>query len=218
MWSSSATVNHQFAGSEGLLIDDSTVVRELTAVISEEIEAQLGVHRQVEDIPGLIADAILDAFWVQPREGSSAATVDHLAQPIWEVTLARPWHWGIAIILDQAGDVPDVDPHQLVSLGPSGLVVLVRHAQDSIERFDGDWAWATATLHIRLLASPQPAPGSIACDAVLHTPSGLLSVGDADGDMVLSTHHGRTRVIVSVEDLANMSPASVWIDLVSVND
>jgi hypothetical protein len=30
------------------------------------------VHRRVEDMPGLIADAILDAFWVLPREGSSA--------------------------------------------------------------------------------------------------------------------------------------------------
>jgi len=44
---------------------DSTVARDLTAVIAEEIEAQLGAHRQVADMPGLIADAILDAFQVQ---------------------------------------------------------------------------------------------------------------------------------------------------------
>ena len=42
-------------------MDDSEVARDLTAVIAEEIEAQLGVHRSVEAMPHLIADAILDA-------------------------------------------------------------------------------------------------------------------------------------------------------------
>ena len=50
-------------------MDDSEVARDLPAVIAEEIEAQLGVHRSVEAMPHLIADAILDAFHVQPREG-----------------------------------------------------------------------------------------------------------------------------------------------------
>jgi len=49
-------------------MDDSEVARDLTAVIAEEIETQLGVHRSVEAIPHLIADAVLDAFRVQPRE------------------------------------------------------------------------------------------------------------------------------------------------------
>lgn len=50
-------------------MDDSTVARDLAAVIAEEIEAQLGVHRRIEDMPGLIADAILDAFQVRHRVG-----------------------------------------------------------------------------------------------------------------------------------------------------
>ena len=50
-------------------MDESTIARDLAAVIAEEIAAQLGVHRAVEDMPHLIADAILDAFEVQPREG-----------------------------------------------------------------------------------------------------------------------------------------------------
>jgi hypothetical protein len=141
-----------------------------------------------------------------------------MAQPLFEVTLARPWHWGIAIIFDKDGDAPEVDPHQLISLGPSGMVVLVRHAQDSIESSDGNWEFATATLHIRLLSVSEPAPRPIACDAVLQTPSGLLYVGDADGDVVLPTHPGRTHVVVSVEDPADTSPDSVWIDLVRVDD
>jgi hypothetical protein len=70
------------------------------------------------------------------------------SQPLFEVTLTRPWHWGIALIFDQGGDAPDVNPQELVSLGPSGMVILVRHAQDSIESLDGDRDWATASLHV----------------------------------------------------------------------
>ncbi|RKS10809.1 hypothetical protein DFP74_6591 [Nocardiopsis sp. Huas11] len=41
------------------------VFDELAAVIADEIEAQLGVHRPVGEMPELIADAILDAFRVE---------------------------------------------------------------------------------------------------------------------------------------------------------
>jgi hypothetical protein len=50
------------------VMDESAVARDLAAVIAAEIAAQLGVHRLVKDMPPLIADAILDAFQVQPRE------------------------------------------------------------------------------------------------------------------------------------------------------
>ena len=67
---------------------DSTVARDLTAVIAEEIEAQLGAHRQVADMPGLIADAILDAFQVQliisPLKAARQADV----RPIGDTPLA----------------------------------------------------------------------------------------------------------------------------------
>jgi hypothetical protein len=94
---------------------------------------------------------------------------------------------------------------------------LVRHAQDSIESFDGDWDWATASLHVRPLTASEPTPRSIACDAVLQTPSGRLNLGDADGYVVVSVAPGRTRVVVSVEDPADKSPDNVWIDLIPVD-
>jgi hypothetical protein len=50
-------------------MDELNVARALAKVIAEEIDAQLGVHRRVEDMPPLIADAILDAFVVQIRDG-----------------------------------------------------------------------------------------------------------------------------------------------------
>jgi hypothetical protein len=139
------------------------------------------------------------------------------SQPLFEVTLTRPWHWGIALIFDQGGDAPDVNPQELVSLGPSGMVILVRHAQDSIESFDGDLVWATASLHVRLLAATEPTPRAIACDAMLRTPTGRLDLGDADGYLTISVDPGRIRVIVSVEDPTDKSPDQVWIDLLAVD-
>jgi hypothetical protein len=140
-----------------------------------------------------------------------------MAQPLFEVTLVRPWHWGIAVVVDRDGEVPEVDSGQLVSLGPSGMVVLVRHAQDSVESFEGDWDWATASLHVRFLTALESTQRSIACDAVLQTPSGRLSVGDADNDVAFSTHHGQTHVVVSVEDPTDTSPDKIWIDLLPVD-
>ena len=115
------------------------------------------------------------------------------SQPLFEITLTRPWHWGIAMIFDPGGDAPDVNPQDLVSLGPSGMVILVRHAQDSIESFDGDRDWATASLHVRLLVATEPVPRAIACDAMLQTPSGRLELGDADEYLTISVDPGRIR-------------------------
>lgn len=50
-------------------MDEFDVALELATVIAEEIDAQLGVHRRVEDMSPLIADAVLDAFTVQLRDG-----------------------------------------------------------------------------------------------------------------------------------------------------
>ena len=50
-------------------VDDETrvVAQELAAVISDEIEAQQGIGRDLGQWPILIADAILDAFEARPR-------------------------------------------------------------------------------------------------------------------------------------------------------
>lgn len=50
-------------------MDELNVARALATVIAEEIDAQTGVHRRVEDMSALIADAVLDAFTVQFRDG-----------------------------------------------------------------------------------------------------------------------------------------------------
>lgn len=45
------------------------LVEQLTRVVAWELEAQLGVERAVEEIPGHIADTLLDHFDITPKPG-----------------------------------------------------------------------------------------------------------------------------------------------------
>ena len=45
-----------------------------------------------------------------------------MVQPLSEVTLVRPWHWGIAIVADPKGEVPEFQPEQAVTIGRTWLM------------------------------------------------------------------------------------------------
>jgi len=141
-----------------------------------------------------------------------------MVQPLSDVTVVRPWHWGIAIVGDPECEAPDVRPEQVVTVDESGLVVLVRHAQDlEADALGDDWKWATATIHVRALANAEPTPRPVLCDVVLTTPSQRLEIGDADGRLVLPTPGtGRTRIVVSAENVSIVGLDEVWIDLMPV--
>jgi hypothetical protein len=51
-------------------------------------------------------------------------------QPFYELTLSRPWHWGIAIISAVGAEVPENLGEETVTSAPGSLVIMVRHAQD----------------------------------------------------------------------------------------
>ena len=70
-------------------------------------------------------------------------------QPLYEVTLIRPWHWGIAIVSPPGGQVPEVVGDAPVVVGTEAVVIKVRHAQDvELEVFEGDWDWARQQLTV----------------------------------------------------------------------
>jgi hypothetical protein len=141
-----------------------------------------------------------------------------MVQPLSEVTLVRPWHGGIAIIADPEGEVPEVQPEQAVTIGESGLVILVRHAQDiETEGSEDDWEWATATIHVKTLAEAESTPRPVLCDVVLNTPNYRLGIGDADGEVILPCPGtGRTRLVVSADDVGEGGLDEVWVDLLPV--
>ena len=140
-------------------------------------------------------------------------------QPLAEVTLTRPWHWGIAVLGDPQAEVPTEFDGQAVALGRDVVALSVRHAQDiDADRFEGDWDWATATVHVRSLTQEEPMNRRVLCDTVIATGQESLSLGDADGMLVIPAPSVRTRLIVSAESADPSGLETVWVDLVAVED
>lgn len=143
-----------------------------------------------------------------------------MPQPLTSVTVRRAFHWGIVVLSDadpDHGDVPDVDPDQPVSATERGMVVLVRHAQDSDEYGEDHMLVpAQAEVTVRLLEEPEPDdPERVVLHAgLLRVPSRRLCVGDADDEVVLGVHHAN-RVTVSVAAGTDIDDGadSVRIDL-----
>jgi hypothetical protein len=139
-------------------------------------------------------------------------------QPLAEVTLTRPWHWGVAVLGDALAEVPGSLAGQAVVVGDGVVAIGVRHAQDiDAERFEGDWDWATATFHVRSLGQAQPVERHVLCDIVIATPNETVSLGDADGMVVIPAPSLRTRVVVSADQLDLTGLDDVWVDLVAVD-
>ena len=106
-----------------------------------------------------------------------------------------------------------------MALGHDVIVLSVRHAQDiDADQVDGDWDWATATVHLRSLAQEEPTDRRVLCDTVIATGQESLSLGDADGMLVIPAPSIRTRLIVSAESFGPAGLATVWVDLVAVGD
>jgi hypothetical protein len=142
-----------------------------------------------------------------------------LMQPLAEVTLTRPWHWGIAVLGDPIAEVPNDLQGSVVAVGQDVVALRVRHAQDiEADKFEGDWDWATATIYVRSLAQEQSTDKQILCDTVIATSRETVSLGDADGMVVLPAPSRRTRLIVSTDEVDPTGLETVWIDLVAVEE
>ncbi|GAB2771718.1 hypothetical protein GCM10027039_36290 [Terrabacter koreensis] len=140
-------------------------------------------------------------------------------QPLAELTLTRPWHWGIAILGDPRAEVPTEFNGSGVAIGRNVVTLSVRHAQDiDGDKFEGEWDWATATIHMRSLVQGEKTERHVLCDIVIATPGEAVSLGDADGMLVIPAPGLRTRLIVSTDDVDPTGLETAWIDLVAVED
>jgi hypothetical protein len=135
-------------------------------------------------------------------------------QPLYEVTVSRPWHWGIAIVSAPGAAVPESLDQSPVAATPEALVIKVRHAQDvDAEVFEGDWNWATATLRVRSLIDFDNTAEPVIYEGLLRLPDGRLTIGDADSEVVLSDLNEQTRVRICEADSSDFEAAYVRIDL-----
>ena len=140
-------------------------------------------------------------------------------QPLAEITLTRPWHWGIAVLGDPLAEVPTKFDERAVAVGSDVVALSVRHAQDiEADKFEGAWDWATATIYLRSLVQEEPTARQVMCDIVIATAREAVSLGDADGMIVIPAPSARTRLIVSAEKVESSGLETVWVDLVAVQD
>ncbi len=140
-------------------------------------------------------------------------------QPLAEITLTRPWHWGIAVLGDPLAEVPTEFNGHAVSTAGDVVTLCVRHAQDiEGDEFEGDWDWATATIHLRSLVEAEATGRDVLCDVVISTPQETVSIGDADGMLVVPAPSVRTRLIVSTDAVVPTGLETIWVDLVAVED
>ena len=116
-------------------------------------------------------------------------------------------------------EVPTEFNGRIVATGRDVVTLSVRHAQDiEADRFEGDWNWATATIHLRSLARAESTDRQVLCDTVIATTQETVSLGDADGMLVIPAPSVRTRLIVSAETVDPTGLETVWVDLVAVED
>ena len=140
-------------------------------------------------------------------------------QPLAEITLTRPWHWGLAVLGDPLAEVPTEFNGRVVATARDVVTLSVRHAQDiEADRIERDWDWATATIHLRSLVHDKGTERQVLSDTVIATPQETVSVGDADGMVVIPAPSVRTRLIVSADEVDPTGLETVWVDLVAVED
>lgn len=140
-------------------------------------------------------------------------------QVLVSTVIRRPFHWGIVIVADHesGGQIPDVDPTNLVSSNDHGIVASIRHAQD-VDSFAGEFDWAEAEVVVRLLPHEERLATTrreVFRGAIL-VPGGRISIGDADSDVIHAAHRGWNQLIVTVDpdvQVTDLSPDEVRIDL-----
>jgi len=135
-------------------------------------------------------------------------------QPLYEVSVARPWHWGIVVASASTGQLPEGVGTSLVVGNSAAVVVKVRHAQDvDLPVFEGEWEWITATVHVRSLTEFDEPVGQVLYDGSLSLPDGRLTVGDADNEVVVNDLDPKTLIRVRSLDVEATGLAEVWLDL-----
>lgn len=123
---------------------------------------------------------------------------------------------GTAVLGDPLAEVPTGFDGRAVAVGRDVVALSVRHAQDiEADKFEGDWDWATATVHVRSLTRAEATARHILCDTVIGTGREVVSLGDADGMLVIPAPGARTRVIVSANEVEPTGLETVWVDLVA---
>ena len=117
---------------------------------------------------------------------------------------------------DWTGDYPDVVADRQVTASDRVVLIPVRHAQDTDELAGEYVGFAQSEVVVRRWEQAPASPGPLheVYRGQLLLPSGRLTVGDADGSVVIPVNPGPNTVSVSFDGPSQRrSPERVWVDL-----
>jgi hypothetical protein len=131
-----------------------------------------------------------------------------------DVTLQRPFGWGVLFLGDSDAEPIDVDPDTIVTWGREDqtLAVLVRHAQDVdadvLDALDDDDKVPLVEVTVNVHWTPV---GTADAEGIIAIPSGVLVIGDADHEEPFAVTPGRWRVQVSLEPQEHAEHVDLWL-------
>jgi hypothetical protein len=117
--------------------------------------------------------------------------------------LRRPFNWGVLIVGDLNGDVPESLAGGFGRTSDS-LALAVRHAQD----IGSDSA--PFEVEVQIIAGPPTNPPDI--EHVVSVPSGVLAVGDAESQAELRVPPGDYRRAVRGEPREQPERVVLWVE------
>lgn len=147
-------------------------------------------------------------------------------QALLELTITRPWYWGIAILSAPTAESPEPIPNELVTADSGALVIQVTHARDVNDAQVERGELATATVQVRYLPAFDAPADPPHFEGQLLLPDELLTIGDAEYEVAMGPLATRTSVrvwAVAFEDAASqirvdLAPAGkeaaepIWAD------
>lgn len=133
-----------------------------------------------------------------------------IGEPESRLELHRPFHWGVLLIGDpETADIPERGPEGAIVSSGAVVVVPVRHAQD-VEfsgRDDEEIPpFVVSVCCLRGVAQSQ----ELSFDGVVDLPSGLMSIGDADTEEILTLTPGTYRLQIEVHPSDHPERVHVW--------
>lgn len=128
-----------------------------------------------------------------------------------DLTVRRTFGWGVLFVGDAHAAPVEVDPEAAVTWGreDQAAAVAVRHAQDvDLPAAPADDVVPPAEVTVRVRRGSTVGPTTAGVVAV---PSGVLVVGDADGEDRVAVAPGRWRVQARLEPEESAEHVELWL-------
>ena len=131
-----------------------------------------------------------------------------------ELTIRRPFEWGIVLIADSehGGELPELQRGHPCAAGPSVLIVVVRHAQDTdadLAALDPNDVVPSFEVTVRCWKARPPLESPTFLTE-LDLSSGSVEIGDADRWDALILAPGRWKVSVKAEPADHPEVVDLW--------